>query len=430
MKIFIYDEFGPENTAMMQALYSRSAESVEKHAEQVKSTGSGKFMEKFYVGYGHSSIADCGSTTVFIEQISILADKALQDWPLYSGQETSTRYVDMAKQAIIDPIGNKESKEILDKWMAFYVGSQEEVEKHLMKKYPKKPDEDEAVYGKAIKARCFDSLRGFLPAGITTQLSWHTNLRQAADKLATLRYHPLAEVREMEEKILSALQEKYPSSFSHKLYDEQEKYRKMVGENYTYFGEQKLAKDFSFTTTIDPKELSEYKTLIENRPEKTNLPYFLADLGLNNFEFYLDYGSFRDIQRHRNGVCRMPLLTTKFGFHQWYLEQLPDSVRSEAEKLIEEQKTAIAKLKASKEDLQYYIAIGFNVVCQVSYGLPATIYTVELRSGKMVHPTLRVIAHQMCDALTEKFPDLMLHADKSPSDWDIRRGLQDIKPKE
>lgn len=429
MKIFIYDEFGPENTAMMQALYSRSSESVEVHAEQVKSTGSGKFMEKFYVGYGHASIADCGSTTVFIEQISILADKAIQDWPMYSGQETSTRYVDMAKQAIIDPIGTNESKKILDKWMSFYTDSQAEVEKHLIKRYPKKPEEDETVYLKAIKARCFDSLRGFLPAGITTQLSWHTNLRQAADKLATLRHHPLAEIREVEEKILTALQEKYPSSFSHKLYDEQEKYRKEIGKNYTYFGEKKLTKNFSFKTTINPKELSEYKTLIENRPEKTNLPYFLADLGLNTFEFYLDYGSFRDVQRHRNGVCRMPLLTTKFGFHKWYLEQLPETVRKKAEKLIDEQIEDIAKLKTTKENLQYYIAIGFNVVCKVSYGLPATIYVVELRSGKMVHPTLRLIAHQMCDALKDKFPNLTLYADKSPSDWDIRRGLQDIKKK-
>ena len=71
MKIFVYDEFNPEDTAMMQALYSRSAESVVTHAEKVKQSGSGKFMEKFYVGYGHASIADCGSTTIFIEGVSI-----------------------------------------------------------------------------------------------------------------------------------------------------------------------------------------------------------------------------------------------------------------------------------------------------------------------------------------------------------------------
>ena len=44
MKIFIYDEFSPEDVAMMQALYSRSSASVVEHAQKVKETGSGKFM--------------------------------------------------------------------------------------------------------------------------------------------------------------------------------------------------------------------------------------------------------------------------------------------------------------------------------------------------------------------------------------------------
>src|SRR4030042_5043290 len=109
-KIFVYDEFGPQDIAMMQALYSRSPMSVKDHVEKVKQSGSGKFMERFYIGYGHASIADCGSTTIFIEGVSILGDKAIQDWPLYSGQETSTRYVDMAKQLIIDPVQTNQSK--------------------------------------------------------------------------------------------------------------------------------------------------------------------------------------------------------------------------------------------------------------------------------------------------------------------------------
>ena len=60
-KVFLYDEYSPEDVAMMQALYSRSPKSVEEHVEKVKATGSGKFMESFYVGYGHASIADCGA---------------------------------------------------------------------------------------------------------------------------------------------------------------------------------------------------------------------------------------------------------------------------------------------------------------------------------------------------------------------------------
>jgi thymidylate synthase ThyX len=429
-KIFIYDEFSPEDTAMMQALYSRSPKSVTEHAEQVRQTGSGKFMEKFYVGYGHASIADCGSTTVFIEQISILGDKAIQDWPLYSGQETSTRYVDMAKQPIIDPLGTPESKAILQKWMDFYITASPLMEKFLMEKYPKKETDNDAVYVKAIKARVFDILRSFLPAGITTQLSWHTNLRQAWDKLSILRYHPLDEVREVAEDILVGLKGKYPHSFSHSAAGEQEKYREYASRKYSLFNPPKEeVVEFSMKTDIKKEQLEEYKDLIENRPSKTGLPIFLFELGTLTFDFILDYGSFRDLHRHRNGICRVPLLRTDIGFNSWYLGELSDELRSKAEKLIEEQKNKIAQLKASPEVLQYYIALGFNVPCRVTYGLPATVYVTELRSGKMVHPTMRKIAFKMRESLLSAFPKLVLNCDLGASEWDVSRGLQDIVEK-
>jgi len=426
--IFIYDEFSPEDTAMMQALYSRSPKSVVEHVEKVKSSGSGKFMETFYVGYGHSSIADCGSTTIFLEQVSMLADKAIQDWQLYSGQETSTRYIDMSQQPIIDPINTAESKAILDKWMAFYINNQETIQNYLIQKYPRKPEEDESVYIKAIKARGFDIMRGFLPAGITTQLSWHTNLRQAADKLSWLRHNPLPEVREIATTLLNKLQEKYSNSFSHKIYPEQEAYRENVAKLHNYLAPENVT-DFALSTTIENSELEKYESILKNRPVKTVLPTFLGELGVVTFEFVMDFGSFRDVQRHRNGICRMPLLTTTLGFNSWYLEQLPEALRSEAEALIKEQTEAIAKLDASAEIKQYYIAMGFNVFCRTTYNLPAAVYVIELRAGKAVHPTLRKIAHKMNSALMAKFPKLEIQADLEQDDWDYRRGLQDITNK-
>jgi thymidylate synthase ThyX len=427
-KIFIYDEFNPQDTAMLQALYSRSAGSVAEHVNKVKESGSGKFMEKFYVGYGHASIADCGSTTIFIEQLSILADKAIQDWPLYSGQETSTRYIDMAKQAIIDPLGSRESKEIIDHWMEFYIGNQEKVREYLKEKYPRKSDEDINMYEKAINARSFDILRGFLPAGITTQLSWHTNLRQAFDKLSILRHNPLPEVKEIAGNILEKLKEKYSQSFSHPEIPEQEKYRKDFSQKYNFFSPNNHPV-FKMRTNISNDELNNYIDILKSRPEKTGLPHFLSELGTITFDFWLDYGSFRDIQRHRNGVCRMPLLDTKLGFNEWYLGQLPEDLEIKAQELILEQNKAVEMLDATPEIKQYYVALGFNVPCRVTYGLPATVYVIELRSSRYVHPTLRKIAFEMREALIEKFPEIKLNCDLEPDDWDARRGLQDIEIK-
>ncbi len=414
---------------MMQALYSRSADSVEEHATKVKQVGSGKFMERFYVGYGHASIADCGSTTIFIEGVSMLVAKAIQDWPLYSGQETSSRYIDFAQQEIKDPLGTDASKAIMKDWIDFYTTSREQLIEYLKKRYPRRPDEEETVYDKAIVARSFDILRSFLPAGATTQLSWHTNLRQAADKLALLRYYPLEEVRDVAQNIHDKLKEKYPSSFSHKEYDEQEKYRQEVVAEHTFYRTNVCNPNFIYSTTINPQALAVYKEVLASRPAKTNLPHFLTELGTVTFEFPLDFGSFRDIQRHRHGVCRMPLLTPNCGFNDWYLNQLPDDLRLAALDLIKKQTLAINNLDTTDEVRQYYVAMGFNTICRVTYGLPAAVYTVELRSGKLVHPSLRKVAHQMHYGLKALFPDLVLHSDLEPDGWDVRRGLQDIKEK-
>ena len=102
--------------AMLQALHSRSTGGIESHLRILEEKGAENFMEKFYVGYGHKSIGDCGSVTVFIEGVSMLAAKAVQDWRLYSGQEASTRYVDFSQQKFLNPAGAKEGEEIMEGW--------------------------------------------------------------------------------------------------------------------------------------------------------------------------------------------------------------------------------------------------------------------------------------------------------------------------
>ena len=435
-RIYLHDELNPEATAMLQALYSRSSESVELHVAKVRERGSSKFMESYYVGYGHASIGDCGTTTLFIEGVSIIACKAIQDHPLYSGQESSTRYIDFSKQVIFDPIRSDVSRQILDRWMSFYHGSQETLTAHLRSIYPLLPGQSERIWEKAIQARCFDILRGFLPAGTTTQLSWSTNLRQAYDKLELLRHHPLNEVRQVAGQCLSILKDKYPSSFGHKLYKDKEEYlaRTSLKTNYLT-SEETCSNSFEYSCNIDNELLEKFELdVITNRPPKTNLPRYLGKYGTYNCKFIIDYGSFRDLQRHRNGICHMPVVDGRHGFHTWYFDQLPPSFRREASTLVEQQFEAISHLAAVTQstpvEMQYFYPLGTSVMCQVVYDLPQMVYVTELRSGVTVHPTLRKVTHKMHEALTTEHPTLQLHTDLREDEWDIRRGLQDIVKRE
>lgn len=414
---------------MLQALYSRSPKGVKEHLDKVRSGDSGKFMDQYYVGYGHASIGDCGTTTIFVEYVSMLAAKALQDNPLYSGQEASTRYIDFSTQPIMDPIGSVESAAIQARWMSFYDDAMLPTIEHLKTRFPRAEADDEKKYEKAIKARAFDVLRSFLPAGCTTFLSWHTNLRQAADKVVELRHHPLAELRGIAEEVTQQLQKKYPHSFSHKIYEATEAWQETVGAG-TYFNPAQHPTQMTCRSTVSAESLAEIQPLLDTRPPHCRLPHWMDDLGQIQYNFLMDFGSYRDLQRHRNGVLRMPILSTRWGFNPWYLEQLPHDVRVRAEGLITEQTDAIRALPVSDEERQYYVAMGFHVPCRSTRGLPGTLYLVELRSGKTVHPTARQVAQEMARTLKEVHPTIPLHVDMDPNDWDVKRGGQDITRKE
>src|SRR3989344_6854530 len=177
-KVIVLDTgsvIGPEAAAMLQALHSRSIGGLESHLKILSEKGPDNFMKNFYVGYGHKSIGDCGTGSLFIEGVSMLAAKAIQDWALYSGQESSTRYIDFQIQPFKNPLGTPDGKEILEAYRKFYMEAMETTKGYLKTQFPIGEGEKEGIYDKAIAARAFDILRGFLPAGSTTNLAWHTN---------------------------------------------------------------------------------------------------------------------------------------------------------------------------------------------------------------------------------------------------------------
>jgi thymidylate synthase ThyX len=418
-----------ESEAMIQALHSRSLEGLEGHLSVLADKGPEKFMSSYYVGYGHKSIGDCGTTTLFIEGVSMPAAKAIQDNKLYNGQEASTRYIDFAKQPFANPLLSEEGNAILEDQRAFYVSVKDPVVAYLKELFP--PSETdlsskqkEAAYTKAITARGFDITRGFLPAGATTKLAWHSNLRQMRDKLTFLRNHPLEEVRNIGETIEAVMIEKYPSSFQEKRYIETEEYQKLIAENYYYHDPE--CDDMYLDNSVEEDELEDFRKLLDARPNaKTELPQYMNQVGEVVAEFLLDFGSFRDVQRHRAIDQRMPLLTTELGFNDWYLDNLPEAQRQKAVDFLGSIEDRIANLDAPSEVKQYYTPMGFNTSNRIVGHVPAMVYMAELRSTRFVHPTLRRQAIKIGEYLQEEL-NIPVFMDDEPHKFDSKRGEQDI----
>lgn len=435
MKILIKDDLHPEDNAMVQALYSRSPKSVEQHLKKVEKLGSGNFMDDFYIGYGHDSIGDCGSTTIFIEGVSMLAAKAIQDHPLYSGQEASTRYMDFSNITYETPQHPEEGAVIQQEWLKFYNTNFSALMEHFRKQYPIAESEDPAKYERALKARTFDVLRGFLPAGAHTNLSWHTNLRQARDKLRWLIYHPDPSICHLARVLAENLANKYPhSGFDKLMSGDDAVYRSATMRAYALSSD---ARRMSPVLTAGRPEISwsqfawvhdkKMQALLKARPPRAPLPPALAEYGVISSHFLLDYGSFRDLQRHRNGFVRMPLLTAWHGFHPWYLEQMPWEMSHAAARLIEQQLERIGSLYLSAEERQHYLAMGFRVACSVTQNLPAFVYRLELRTAQTVHPTLRAVTQKEAAIFEEMMGNVVpIHVDMSPDAWSTRRGAQTI----
>jgi thymidylate synthase ThyX len=426
-----------EDLAMLQALHSRDPGGILSHLKKVIKTGSGLFMGRYYVGYTHKSIGDCGTETIFIERVSMHAAKAVQDTMLYAGQEVSTRYVDFSTQPFLDPFENSlVDSEITSKLRKFYFNSLPKVIKYLTQQFPK-VGEDKNYEG-AIEARAFDILRGFLPAGATTNLAWTTNLRQFADRIEILRNHPLAEVRMIAGGLQKALEQAHPYSFGQKKYPATEAFVSEYMKNFYYtdydsadrlkFGYVETDTVICLNRGIDLDILDVgLLELLMRRPSKTEIPKKVGIAGNSAYYFELDFASWRDIQRQRAVNQNMPLLSADFGFEDWYIDNLPLDLQSVARELLKEIEDKTIGLDPLK--LQYLLPMGYKVPVVFSGDLPGLIYLVEIRASKMVHPTLQKRAIELGKLMREQY-GLPIHFDENDlGRFDTRRGAQTITQK-
>ena len=475
-QVIVHHEPHAEDNAALQAWYSRSNKSVVEHREKLAREGSGKFMDQIFIQYGHASVGDLGTTTVYFEGISMIAAKALQDNPLYNGQECSSRYIDMGSVEMIAP-AFEEGRQAVEKLRSFYVESMPEVVEDLTRRFPIEDGQKQSVYTKAINARAFDILRGFLPCGTTTNVAWSGTLRNFKENLERLRHHPLTEVSNLAGDAYKKLYDAYPNSFD-KGIAEAFTHEQLVAEigvekaeylgaldnfyssgpgdiyitdmdmAYGDMGRLGSASEEAVFTRIDPVSVFSGADLLGTQ-EESDLAIEADSVHLRglmiprhargaNFSLSifgtLDFGSFRDLQRHRGGYVGLPIVTGDCGFHSWYIENLPAGLQQKAKDLVYEVLQAYYHVVNSADNvgcslgtklrLQYMLPMGMLVAVEMEFPLRQLVYLVELRSGQTVHPTLRVFAHKVAGVLTAE--SVQVHYDARPDTWSLRRGNQDI----
>ena len=155
-----------------------------------------------------------------------------------------------------------------------------------------------------------------------------------------------------------------------------------------------------------------------------------------SFEGTLDFGSFRDLQRHRRDMVQMPMVTSTYGLNSWYLKWFEEtdshsgSTLSQTIDDICEQTLIIEDERTfSRSELQYVQPMMTNVPIKLDWSLGQVVYGTELRSKTTVHPTLRSFVLEVGHSALRLLPKLNLFLDERDDYAQSERGQQDIVEK-
>jgi thymidylate synthase ThyX len=208
--VFAVHGADPEVLAYAMAKYSRSALSMRESLSEISAQRAEQFLNTFYFQYGHRSIADLAHIAFAVERLSLLAAIVLVDEQRWDGQERSTRYQDFRKSGwfFADFGGDSASarlySETIESLFAAYERTTVAVHDALRDRVARPDGMKPEAYERTLKARAFDVARYLLPLATNTSLGQIVNARTLETQVSRLLSHPIAEVRDLGEKLREA----------------------------------------------------------------------------------------------------------------------------------------------------------------------------------------------------------------------------------
>lgn len=457
-RVYVLDGKTEEEIAMAMAVTSRSPLPFDEILSQTDSQKSSNFLEKFYITYGHGSIADTAFIHIALENISQIAIKALENTRLAAYQEKSTRYQIMDRKHVVVPRAIKESKhlELYQKTMDELFDLYEDFVSVLLEKarktIPRKEGESDGAYENRIRIPVIDRCRLILPAAVMGNVGMTMSGRSIEYTIAKLLSSPIGEARELGQEIKKVAQKSLPILVRHAdpieyLSDLEEDLVKQCGkitkslkdekQNTKRVSLAKYDKDaldrviggvlqrFSNRSANDIKKLvksmsqEERETLFDKaigkREKRHDKPLRELELTYYTFDVVCDYGAFRDLQRHRLCTQTLQPLSTNLGYEE------PLNLKESG--MADRYHTVMANIdkvyKKIVKDLpyeaQYVVPMAYKKRTLFHMNLREAMYLIELRSGNQGHISYRRVAWDMWDQINKVHPYFAKHikVDKS-----------------
>lgn len=460
LSIYSLDHLKPEVVAVAFAKCSRSAESFADIAAGLTDEKSADFHEKWVVGYGHSSVAEHATLHMAIENVSILATKVLEDNRLASYTEKSTRYQVFDKEKYYKPKKVMDSElgssyqETMDYIYDTYNSLFEPMQEFINKKYPKKAEENDRAYAATNKARACDNTRYLLPTATLTNLGMTANARAFEHAIVKLLSHPLEEIQAIgtslkeealkitptlikfanENKYIKAAAEKTKQNTQNNFADTPRGTTAVEIVDFDQNAENKLIAALVYKYSQMPFQqiLEKVKTLTSEEKEKI-INDSLADRAsfdstvrefehiYYTFDILMDYGAFRDIQRHRMCTQTNQAVTVIHGY-----DTPEEIIEAGMEDKYKEVMNKAAELynkiyPTFPDEAEYVVPLAFRKRVLYTWNLRELHHFISLRSGNKGHTSYRRIAQACWEKLNEIHPLLAkyirVNMEEGTSSW-------------
>lgn len=410
------------------------------------------FMSKWAVEYGHNSLKDSSVDRFAIEGVSQRAAKLLEHSQLGAFQEKSTRYLDFGRddlvfsQGLLDSSWGEEAKWQGRQMMVAYREFLDRLKAHFEKSLPRKEFKTEAAWKRTAHARAFDVARYMLPCSVRTSLGATLPSRETERHIAALLASPHDEIRQiaalMRDEAVKLnpglLKHVQPNTYLERTLGPMVEVAGSLGLSHPVQASEPsvelawispdleitaLAAALSATERLPmgvghireglrkagPEAIARVaRAALESRGSWDEWPKEFA-VGQIGFDMVLDFGAWRDLQRHRVGLQLRARPTSFLGYsvpeelHEPTLVDTLDHYRRAMDRASEFH----ARLFRERPfDADYVACLGHHCAWTAAMDLRQWAYLVELRSGASGHTSYRRIAHQMARLVMPHVPNL------------------------
>ncbi len=451
----------PEVIAVALAKCSRTDTPFDQNVYEATEAKASEFHEKWVVGYGHGSVAEHAVPSVALENVSQVVIKIIEDCRLCSFTEKSSRYQIFSAVRCVTPAKIAASHlrhaytGTVEGLYSLYEEALRRLDGYMREKFPNETGISDRAYAAQIKGRSCDVARYLLPSAAMASFGVTANARNWATIITKLMSSPHDEAHEVGRELIEALhggpdadpevailtkpihtllkyagRNEYRSSLPDTLHElandllQDVPVSGPVADNLNPvvlladdpFAELHIAAALLAGYSDRPyaEILSTLKgegsldiidrvisTALRDRGPHDPAPRPFEDSTFTH-EIVIDYGAWRDIQRHR--ICS-PLNQT-LGVELGYdvPQEITDiGLADDFHALMTRVKELHKQLVAAglEVEAEYAVPMAFRRRLIVSWNVRELFHFIELRSGSKGHPSYRRIAQEVWRTVNE-----------------------------